>query len=127
MNLNFKPYSIILLYISIAFLLFMIVCTLLSLLKLKKAFDEKQPVLDDLKKQAELISIKTSAVAEKKAEDRKKNRVMNVMLPVLLAVYDRYRRNAEAHGVSGVFDSAKFIATNEKERNKLIGKVKKAL
>lgn len=125
--MNIYPYNVYILYAACAALLITLISAVPVVLKLKKTVDEKMPVINHMQEQIELASIKASAVQEKKAEDRKKNRIYKIALPVLLAVYESYRRNAEANGLHGVAASVKHITTDERERTKLIRKIRKAL
>ncbi len=125
-TLNLAPYNRYVLYASMLLVAVMLIILLTKLLDLKKTIDGKMPLINKMTKQAELSAIKLEAVNEKKAEDKKKNRVWNIALPIVLAIYHNYGK-VEENGVKGVFKSTKRIASDEKERNKLIAKVRKAM
>ena len=125
--MNLYPWNYILLYASCVCLIIALVILFRSLLALKKTADTMQPALTSMQSNLELINIKTSAVQEKKAEDAKKNRVWMIAMPILLAVYDKYRKDPEASGPSGVIRSAKNLAADEVAFRKLVTTIRNKL
>lgn len=125
---NLYPYNYWILYAAIAVLvIYTIVCLLKIAGMAKDMLAFLKPRTDKLQRELTLMKIKTEAMAEKKAEDAKKNKWLKLAMPILLAIYSTYRKDEEAHGPSGYVKAAKTYFTRQSEEKKFIKKVRAAL
>jgi hypothetical protein len=125
---NLYPYNYWILYAAIAVL---VIYTILSLVKIagmaKEMLAFLKPRTDKLQRELTLMQIKTEAMAEKKAEDAKKNKWIKLAMPILLAIYSTYRKDEEAHGPSGYVKAARTYFNNRNEEQKFIKKIRAAI
>ncbi len=125
---NLYPYNYWILYAAIAVLvIYTIVCLLKIAGMAKDMLAFLKPRTDKLQRELTLMQIKTEAMAEKKAEDAKKNKWLKLAMPILLAIYSTYRKDEEAHGPKGYVKAAKKYFNDRNEEQKFIKKVRAAL
>jgi hypothetical protein len=125
---NIYPYNYWILYAAIAALIITIIVSAVQILKLLKSMaDFLKPRMDHLQTNVKLATIKMEAMDEKKKEDAKKNKLILAALPILLAVYQAYKKDDEAVGAKGVVKAAKTVITNRQEEQKFIKKVASAI
>jgi hypothetical protein len=125
---NIYPYNYWILYAAIAALIITLIVSLVQIAKMAKSMIAFiQPKADVLQKKAKLMQIKTEAMAEKKAEDAKKNKWIKLAMPILLAIYSTYRKDEEAHGPSGYVKAARTYFNNRNEEQKFIKKIRAAI
>ena len=99
----------------------------MSLMGTVRALAEKKPVLDDIQRYATLAQVKTQAYAEKKAEDDAKNKYVKLALPIVIAIYEIYKKNPEMVGPKGFIDASKQYVTNIQNDKKLAQRIKSML
>ena len=128
MQFSLKPYNYYILYASIALLgLFLILTALKALKALKEIKAATDPYTASLNKNLKLMSIKTEAMAEKKAEDAKKNKYIKIAIPILLAIQKVYQSNDSMVGPKGYVEAAQKYFKDQKSEKDLIAKIRKAL
>lgn len=125
---NIYPYNYYILYAAIAALILTIIISLVQIAKMAKTMmNELQPKTEKLQRNLTLMQIKMDVMNEKKAENAKKNKYIMLALPILLAVYQQYKKDDEASGAQGVIKAARTVMTNRSEESKLIKKVAAAI
>lgn len=86
-----------------------------------------EPQLQSIQKQSQWIEIKTSAISEKKEEDRKKNKYLKLLLPIVLAIHSIYKKDEDLHGVGGYAKATKRYVHQQNEEKKLFKRFEKYL
>lgn len=125
---NIYPYNYWILYAAIAVLVITLIVSLVKIAGMaKEMIAFITPRTEMLQRKAALTQIKLDAMAEKKAEDAKKNKVLKMVLPILLAIYSIYRKDDEANGPSGYIKAAKTYFNDRSEEQKFIKKIRAAI
>ena len=125
---NIYPYNYWILYAAITALVITIIVSLVKIAGMaKEMMAFLKPKVDKLQREATLAQIKMNAMAEKKAEDEKKNKYLKLALPILLAIYSIYRKDETASGPQGYIKAAKTYFNTRSEEQKFIKKVRSAL
>ncbi|MDO4520553.1 MAG: hypothetical protein Q4D59_08715 [Erysipelotrichaceae bacterium] len=125
---NIYPYNYWILYAAIAVLVITLIVSLVKIAGMaKEMIAFITPRTEMLQRKATLTQIKLDAMAEKKAEDAKKNKVLKMVMPILLAIYSIYRKDDEASGPSGYVKAAKTYFNDRSEEQKFIKKIRAAI
>lgn len=127
MEISLYPYNYYFLYFSVGLLIAFLIMTVVKLLSLPKAAASLTPALDKMKKQTDLISIKTGAMNETKKESEKYTKLAAKAVPIVLAVWTIYKNNDNYHGLNGYVSAAKAYIKNDQAERKIIQRIKKAL
>ena len=125
---NIYPYNYWILYAAIAVLVITLIVSLVKIAGMaKEMIAFITPRTEMLQRKAQITQIKLDAMAEKKAEDAKKNKVLKMVMPILLAIYSIYRKDDEASGPSGYVKAAKTYFNDRSEEQKFIKKIRAAI
>ena len=125
---NIYPYNYWILYAAIAVLVITLIVSLVKIAGMAKEMTAFiTPRAEMLQRKAQITQIKLDAMAEKKAEDAKKNKVLKMVMPVLLAIYSIYRRDDEASGPAGYVKAAKTYFNDRSQEQKFIKKIRSAI
>ena len=124
MPITLSPYNHYIFIASIALVIVFLVLLALKAVDLLKAVKEKQPVLDNIQRNVTLMQIKTEAMNEKKAEDAAKNKYFKIALPILLAIYQTYRKNPQMQGPKGFVEASKEYFNKQKSEKDLAKRIK---
>ena len=127
MPISLSPYNHYIFIVAIFVVVAFLVRLVMSLMGMVRAIAEKKPVLDDIQRYATLAQVKTQAYAEKKAEDDAKNKYVKLALPIVIAIYEIYKKNPEMVGPKGFIDASKQYVTNIQNDKKLAQRIKSML
>ena len=119
MGLNLEPYNYWILYASLVLLLLFLIITAFKVLKFTKELKTIKPTADHINLNSKLSKIKVDALQEKKKEDAKKNKVYQILLPILLAIKHTYDTDNNLNGTSGMIKAAQRVIKNRNDQKKL--------
>lgn len=128
MDLSLTPYNYYILYASIGILVLSLILTALKALSSLKAMKAAtDPYVKSMNTKIKLMNIKTEVLAEKKAENDKKNKYIKLAIPILLAIQKVYKNNDDMEGPKGYMQAAQKYMKDRQAENDLIAKIKKAM
>ncbi|MCR5794726.1 MAG: hypothetical protein K6G61_05205 [Solobacterium sp.] len=128
MQFSLSPYNYYILYASIALLVLFLILTAVKALKaVKEIKAATDPYTTSLNRNLKLMNIKTEVMAEKRAEDAKKNKYIKLAIPILLAIQKVYQNNDAMVGPKGYVQAAQKYFKDQKSEKDMIAKIKKAL
>lgn len=119
MGLNLEPYNYWILYASLVLLLLFLIITAFKVLKFTKELKTIKPTADHINLNSKLSKIKVDALQEKKKEDAKKNKVYQILLPILLAIKHTYDTDNNLNGTKGMVKAAQRVVKNRNDQKKL--------
>jgi len=119
MGLNLEPYNYWILYASLVLLLLFLIVTVFKVLKLAKELKTIKPTVDHIDLNGKLSKIKIDALQEKKKEDAEKNKIYQILLPILLAIKHAYDTDNNLNGTNGMIKAAQRVIKNRNDQKKL--------
>lgn len=123
-NLSLKPYNLYILYAALILLVIFLIYTAVKASSLMKSLKHMQESMKPVNDQITLAKIKTEAMQETKAENKKKDKVASIVIPFLLYAYELYKKDDELHGFKGYRKAMGKAAAYRKEEKRIIQKVK---
>ncbi len=127
LNFNITPYNYWVLYAAIAAVVVSLLILAKKALAIPKAIKEFDPYTSRMQRNLQVMQIKTTAMNEKKQEDAKKNKLLKMALPVLLAIYEIYKKDDSMKGVKGFKDAALAYVNQGKADKALAKRLKKIM
>jgi len=121
LNFNIAPYNYWVLYAAIAAVVVSLLILVKKALEIPKAIKAFDPYTTRMQRNLQLMQIKTDAMNEKKQEDAKKNKLLKLALPILLAIYEIYKKDDSMKGVKGFKDAA-LVYLNQGKADKALAK-----
>ena len=126
-NMNLAPYNYWVLYAAIAAVVVSLIILAKKAMEIPKAVKEFDPYTTKMKRNIQLLQIKTGAMQEKKQEDEKKNKALKIALPILLSIYEIYKKDDSMKGISGFKDAALAYVQRGKDDKALAKRLKKIM
>lgn len=125
MNNSFlEPYNYYVLYAALILLIIFLIYTAIKASHLLKTVNGMKESLKPVNNQVTMAKIKVDAMQEKKAEDKKKDKIAAVVIPFLLYAYQLYKKDDDLHGLKGYGKAMTKAAANRKEEQRIIQKIK---
>ena len=126
-EISFYPWNYWILYGSIVLLVIFIIMTAMKALGLLQELKTLNDKTAGMQRNLKLMQIKTEAINEKSAEQKKKNKLFMTAIPILLAVQKAYKDNDSFEGAKGYVSAAKKVYEDRQSEKSFIAKIKKSL